>query len=53
MKATVQQEDLQLLDNILQERLLAQVPDSQDFQVKCAVTNDELMILNCWCFGRT
>jgi len=45
MKATVQQEDLQLLDNILQERLLAEVPDSQDFQVKCAITNDELMIL--------
>jgi tetratricopeptide (TPR) repeat protein len=45
MKATVQQEDLQVLGNILQERLVAQVLDSQDFQVKCAVKNDELMIL--------
>jgi hypothetical protein len=45
MKATVQQQDLQLLGDILQERLVAQVPDSQDFQVKCAIKNDELMIL--------
>jgi len=45
MKATVQQEELQVLGNILQERLVAQVLDSQDFQVKCAVKNDELMIL--------
>jgi hypothetical protein len=45
MKATVQQEDLQVLGNILQERLVAQVLDSRDFQVKCAVKNDELMIL--------
>jgi hypothetical protein len=45
MKATIQQEDLQLLGDILQERLVAQVPDSQDFQVKCAVKSDELMIL--------
>ena len=45
MKATVQQEDLQVLGNILQERLVAQVLDSQDFQVKCAVKNDALMIL--------
>ncbi|MFM7408243.1 MAG: hypothetical protein ACKO3K_16700 [Cuspidothrix sp.] len=45
MKATIQQEDLQLLGNILQERLVAQMPDSQEFQVKCAIKNDELMIL--------
>ncbi|MDP5018587.1 hypothetical protein FJR11_12270 [Anabaena sp. UHCC 0187] len=45
MKATVQQEDLQLLGDILQERLVAEVADSQGFQVKCAVKNDELMIL--------
>ncbi len=53
MEATIQQEDLQLLGNILQERLLAQVPDSQDFQVKCAVKNDELMILTQHPFGVT
>jgi hypothetical protein len=45
MKATVQQKELQVLGNILQERLVAQVLDSQDFQVKCAVKNDALMIL--------
>ncbi|MEI6443160.1 MAG: hypothetical protein WCO29_08550 [Nostocales cyanobacterium ELA583] len=45
MKATVQQEDLQVLGNILQERLVAQLPDSQSIQVKCAIQNDELMIL--------
>ena len=45
MKATVQQDDLKVLGDILQERLVAQVLDSKDFQVKCAVQNDELMIL--------
>ncbi|MFO5528646.1 MAG: hypothetical protein ACLBM1_12600 [Cuspidothrix sp.] len=45
MKATIQKEDLQHLGNILQERLVAQVPDRQEFQVKCAMKNDELMIL--------
>ena len=45
MKATIQQEDLQLLGSTLQERLVAQLPDSLDFQVKCAIKNDKLMIL--------
>jgi hypothetical protein len=45
MKATIQQEDLQHLGNILQERLVAQVPDRKEFQVKCAMKNDELMVL--------
>ena len=45
MEATVQQQYLQVLSDILQERLVAQLLDSQDFQVKCAVKNDELMIL--------
>jgi tetratricopeptide (TPR) repeat protein len=45
MKATIQKEDLQHLGNILQERLVAQVPDRKEFQVKCAMKNDELMVL--------
>ena len=45
MKATIQQEDLQLLGSTLQERLVAQLPDSLDFQVKCAIKNYKLMIL--------
>jgi hypothetical protein len=45
MKSTIPQEDLQLLGNILQERLVAEVPDSEAFQVKCAIKNDEIMIL--------
>ncbi|MTJ47436.1 hypothetical protein [Dolichospermum sp. UHCC 0259] len=45
MKATVQQEDLKVLGDILQERLVAEVLDGKDFQIKCAVQNDELMIL--------
>jgi hypothetical protein len=45
MEATVQQQYLQVLSDILQERLVAQLLDSQDFQVKCAIRNDELMIL--------
>ncbi|AFY32998.1 hypothetical protein [Calothrix sp. PCC 7507] len=45
MKVAVQQEDLQLLAKTLQEQLLAAAPSGQAFQVKCAVKNDELMIL--------
>ncbi|OBQ35487.1 MAG: hypothetical protein AN485_13505 [Anabaena sp. MDT14b] len=45
MEATVQQQYLQVLSDILQEKLVAQLFDSQDFQVKCAIRNDELMIL--------
>jgi hypothetical protein len=45
MKATIRQEDLRHLSNILQERLVAQLPDRKEFQVKCAMKNDELMVL--------
>ncbi len=45
MKATIQQEDLQHLGYILQERLVAQVLDTEEFRVRCAMKNDELMIL--------
>ncbi|NDJ23529.1 hypothetical protein GS682_18175 [Nostoc sp. B(2019)] len=44
MKVAVQQEDLQLLAKTLQEQLLVKVP-SVEFQVKCGVNKDELMIL--------
>ncbi|MBD2665875.1 hypothetical protein B6N60_00323 [Richelia sinica FACHB-800] len=40
-----QQEDIQLLAETLQERLLADVPGTENFQVKCVVKNDELMVL--------
>ncbi len=45
MKVEVQQEDLQLLATILQERLRAEVLSGELFQVKCALKNDQLMIL--------
>jgi len=45
METTIQQEDLQLLGHILQERLLAEIPFCPIFEVKCTVKNDELMIL--------
>ncbi len=45
MKVEVQQEDLQLLATILQEHLRAEVLSGELFQVKCAVKNDQLMIL--------
>ncbi|MGI8499867.1 MAG: hypothetical protein ACR2LR_01820 [Hassallia sp.] len=45
MKVEVQQEDLQLLATILQENLRAEVLSGELFRVKCAVKNDQLMIL--------
>jgi hypothetical protein len=45
MKVAAHQEDLQFLAQILQEQLLAEVPFGEFFQVKCAVKNDQLMIL--------
>ncbi|MBD2449578.1 hypothetical protein H6G76_20890 [Nostoc sp. FACHB-152] len=45
MKVAVQQEDLQLLARTLQEQVLAQVASGQVFQIRCAVNQDELMIL--------
>lgn len=45
MNITVEQEELRLLGDILQTRLKAKVTDIQDFQVKCAIKNNLLMIL--------
>ena len=45
MNITVEQQELLLLGDILQTRLAAKVTDIQDFQVKCAIKNDLLMIL--------
>ncbi len=45
MKITLEQQELRLLSDILQKRLAAKVTDIQDFQVKCAIKNDLLMIL--------
>jgi tetratricopeptide (TPR) repeat protein len=45
MKVEVQQEDLELLATILQEHLRAEVLSGELFRVKCAVKNDQLMIL--------
>ncbi|MBD2603899.1 phage tail tape measure protein [Scytonema hofmannii FACHB-248] len=45
MKVEVQQEDLELLATILQEHLRAEVLSGEVFRVKCAVKNDQLMIL--------
>ncbi|BAY44513.1 hypothetical protein SAMD00079811_21130 [Scytonema sp. HK-05] len=44
-KVAAQQEDLQLLAQILQEQLLAEVPCGGFFQVKCAVKNEQLIIV--------
>ncbi|MFM2060556.1 MAG: hypothetical protein RLZZ507_226 [Cyanobacteriota bacterium] len=45
MKVTFQKEDIQLLASILQEQILMELPSVPVLQVKCAVQNDELMIL--------
>ncbi|MBD2386595.1 hypothetical protein [Cylindrospermum sp. FACHB-282] len=45
MKIAFPQEDIQLLATILQEQLLAEVQSGEVFQVKCAVKNNELMVL--------
>ncbi|MBD2566532.1 hypothetical protein [Anabaena lutea] len=45
MKIAFPQEDIQLLASILQEQLLLEVPSGKAFQVRCAVQNDELMVL--------
>ena len=46
MKVEVQQEDLQILATILQEHLGAEVLSGELFRVKCALKNDQLMILS-------
>ncbi|MFK0735417.1 MAG: hypothetical protein ACFKPT_04695 [Gloeotrichia echinulata GP01] len=45
MKVAVKQQDLQVLGKTLHEQLLAEVPSGEFLQVKCALNNDELMIL--------
>ncbi|MFM5886932.1 MAG: hypothetical protein ACKPFD_09865 [Dolichospermum sp.] len=45
MNITIEQQELQVLSNILQTRLAAKVRNIRDFQVKCAIKNDLLMIL--------
>ncbi len=45
MKVAFSQEELQLLTKILQDQLLTTIPSGEVFQVKCAVKNDEIMIL--------
>ncbi|MBD2138061.1 hypothetical protein H6F32_10775 [Anabaena sp. FACHB-1237] len=42
---TIQNKELRLLSEILKERLVAEIPDSQKFDVKCGIKNDELVIL--------
>jgi len=45
MNVAIQQEDVQLLNDILEERLLAEFPSVEGLQVKCVLKNEELMIL--------
>ncbi|PLZ99285.1 hypothetical protein CEN50_07770 [Fischerella thermalis CCMEE 5268] len=45
MQVAVIEEDLQFIAQILQEQLRAEIPSGEFFQVKCAVKNDQLMIL--------
>jgi hypothetical protein len=45
MKVKFQEEDIQLLSSILQEQLMLELPSVPVLQVKCAVQNDQLMVL--------
>ncbi|MCX7594422.1 MAG: hypothetical protein N2235_11780 [Fischerella sp.] len=45
MQVAVIEEDLLFIAQILQEQLRAEIPSGEFFQVKCAVKNDQLMIL--------
>ncbi|MEA5616287.1 hypothetical protein VB711_00315 [Cronbergia sp. UHCC 0137] len=45
MKVSVSQEDIQLLADKLKEQLRTEVPSGNLFQVKCAIKNNELMVL--------
>lgn len=45
MQVAVIEEDLQFIAQILQEQLRAEIPSGEFFQVKCAVKNNQLMIL--------
>lgn len=44
-QVTAKQEDLEFLAQILLENLLAEIPAAKFFQIKCAIQNDQLMIL--------
>lgn len=45
MKTAIQQEDLQFLSQMLQEKLRIAIVSGELFEVKCAVQNDKIMIL--------
>ncbi|TAE60841.1 MAG: hypothetical protein EAZ87_04410 [Nostocales cyanobacterium] len=45
MKVAFQQEDIQLLSSILQEQLRIEIPAVPVLEVKCALKNEQLMIL--------
>lgn len=45
IKATLKKEDMQLITSILQEQLQMELPPDNIFQVRCAIQNDELMVL--------
>jgi hypothetical protein len=45
MKMAVQQEDIKLLSDVLQERLVAEFPSVEGLQAKCVLQNEELMVL--------
>jgi hypothetical protein len=45
IKVTLKKEDMQLIASILQEQLQMELPPDKVFQVRCAIQNDELMVL--------
>jgi len=45
MQMAVQQENIKLLSDVLQERLVAEFPSVEDLQAKCVLQNQELMVL--------
>jgi hypothetical protein len=45
MKVTLKKEDMQLIASILEEQLQMELPPDKVLQVRCAIQNDELMIL--------
>ena len=45
IKVTLKKEDMQLIASILQEELQMELPPDKVFQVRCAIQNDELMVL--------
>jgi hypothetical protein len=45
IKVTLKKEDMQLIASILEEQLQMELPPDKVFQVRCAIQNDELMVL--------